>query len=68
MNAVHVKTPGVMCNSCTSTIEKAVGKIPGVLSVKSVLAEGVTSVLFDETLVGRPTIIEAIQSAGFEVK
>lgn len=68
MNAVHVRTPGVMCNACTTTIEKAVIRIPGVLSVSSILSEGVTSVLFDDMTVSRSTIVEVIEGVGFEVE
>jgi Cu+-exporting ATPase len=57
-----------MCNACTTTIEKAVIRIPGVLSVSSILSEGVTSVLFDDMTVSRSTIVEVIEGVGFEVE
>ncbi len=68
MDAVHAKTPGLMCHECTSKVEAAVGGLPGVVSVTAALSGGTTSVMFDEKLVARETIISAIQAAGFDVE
>jgi copper chaperone CopZ len=68
MDAVHAKTPGLMCHECTSKVEKAVGGLPGVVSVTAALSGGTTSVMFNETLVARDAIIGAIRTAGFDVE
>jgi copper chaperone CopZ len=68
MNAVHAKTPGLMCRECTSKVEKAVGGLPGVVSVTAALSGGTTSVMFNENLVAKETIVAAIRAAGFDVE
>jgi len=67
MDAVHAKTPGLMCHECTSKVEKAVGGLPGVVSVTAALSGGKTSVMFNEHLVAKETIVAAIRAAGFDV-
>ncbi len=68
MDAVHAKTPSLMCHECTSKAEKAVGGLPGVVSVTAALSGGTTSVMFNENLVARETIVAAIRTAGFDVE
>lgn len=68
MDAVHAETPGLMCHECTRKVEKAVGGLPGVVSVTAALRGGTTSVMFNESLVAREAIIGAIRAAGFEVE
>ncbi|TDB37864.1 MAG: copper chaperone [Actinobacteria bacterium] len=68
MDAVHAKTPGLMCHECTSKVESAVRGLPGVVSVTAGLSRGATSVLFDEKLVAKETIVAAITAAGFDVE
>ncbi|MFA5843981.1 MAG: heavy-metal-associated domain-containing protein [Coriobacteriia bacterium] len=66
MNAIHVKTPGLMCDACTALVEKALQGLPGVVAVTATLSAGTTSVLFDESLVDSVTIVDTIREAGFD--
>jgi len=45
-------------------MEKAVGGLPGVVSVTAALSGGTTSVMFNENLVAEETIVAAIRAAG----
>jgi len=65
MNAVHVRTTGLMCQECTSLVEQSVSGLDGVIGVTSIKVKNLTSVMFDETRVGREDIVRAIRAAGF---
>jgi len=65
MNAVHVRTTGLMCQECTSMVEQSVSGLEGVIGVTSMHASDLTSVMFDETKVRRDDIVRAIRAAGF---
>jgi copper chaperone CopZ len=49
-------------------MEKAVGGLPGVVSVTAVLSGGTTSVMFNENLVAEETVVAAIRAARFDVE
>ncbi len=68
MKAVHIRTLGLSCHECTSQVEKTVSDLDGVVSVTSIHDLGITSVMFDELRVGPETIIDSIQTAGFDVE
>lgn len=68
MQAIHIKTPGLMCDECTGKVKGAVSDLPGIISVTAPHVSGTTSVMFDETLADRARIVVAIESAGFEVE
>lgn len=68
MNAVHIKTPGLMCHDCVALVEKTLSHLDGVRGVTSVQSLGLTSVLFDETRIDREMIATSIRSIGFEVE
>ena len=68
MKAIHLKTPGLMCNSCTATVERTVRDIDGVISVTANFANGTTSIMFDETRAEAEVILSAVTAAGFEVE
>ncbi|MHB9002537.1 MAG: heavy-metal-associated domain-containing protein [Coriobacteriia bacterium] len=68
MRAIHVRTPGLMCEECTGKIQAAVGDLPGVISVTAPHESGTTSVMFDEAAASSDAILHAIHAAGFEVE
>lgn len=68
MNAVHVRTTGLMCQECTSLVERSVSDLEGVIGVTSMRANDLTSVMFDETRVRREDIVRAIRAAGFDAE
>ncbi len=68
MKAIHLKTPGLMCNSCTAIIERALSGVDGVISVTADFANGTTSILFDEGQAKPEVILSAVTASGFEVE
>jgi len=65
VHVIHVRTSGLRCDDCTTLVEQTLSHLEGVREVMSVRALGLTSVLFDASLVGRETIVEEIRAAGF---
>lgn len=65
LHAVHVRTRGMYCEQCTALVECAVSRLPGVREVTAVRTMGLTSILFDQSLVDGKTIARAIREAGF---
>lgn len=68
MDAIHIRTRGLMCHECTSAVEKSVSALDGVIGVTSVQTLDVTSVMFDESRVDRDRIIASIRGAGFDAE
>lgn len=68
MNAIHFETDGPYCELCTEKIERSVGGMPGVSLVRSNHAHGLTTVLYDGTLVDIARIAAAINDCGFTAR
>ncbi len=64
---IEFKIEGMDCAHCVSTIEKAVGALPGVQAVKVSLADASAVVKLDSTKTSRATIFETVEDAGFDV-
>ncbi len=62
-----IKVDGMSCGHCVETISNALGAMPGVSQVQVDLKGKTVEVEFDENLVRRKTLSEAIEEAGFEV-
>ncbi|KAI1785680.1 copper P-type ATPase CtaA [Ganoderma leucocontextum] len=54
------------CSSCTSTVEKELGAVPGVSSVSVALATELCQVTFDRTMVGPRELVQRIEDMGFD--
>jgi copper chaperone CopZ len=65
VHVIHVRTEGLQCDECTALVERTLSHLDGVMDVTSVRSLGLTSVLFDQSLVGRETIVEKIRGVGF---
>lgn len=64
MTVTTYKVEGMTCGHCVSTVEAAVGAVPGVTGVEVDLAAGTV------TSVGVPTdgaVVQAISDAGYDV-
>lgn len=61
-----VKTPGVVCGSCQTTIESAVKKVEGVQEVKVDVEKKTTTVKFLPAKVDIRTIESTIAHAGYD--
>lgn len=68
MAEVDLRTTGMHCHSCVMLIQMNVGDLPGVESVKSDLATGVTTVVYDPDQVSVDDIMREIQSSGYGVE
>jgi len=59
---------GMTCEMCVASIEKAVGQLAGVDSVRAVLNDSVAFVRFNPDQVNKDEIAKAIESRGYKVK
>lgn len=56
------------CGGCESSVNDAVGKLDGVLTVKPMHKENKVEVEFDDSMISQDDIIQAITDAGFTVE
>lgn len=63
--ALHIRTAGFYCKACPKVVENAIGSVPGVADVIAVHSMGLTSVLYDPSIVDAETLCKKIRSAGF---
>jgi mercuric ion binding protein len=61
-----VKVPTVVCNSCVSTITKALKKVDGVKATKIDLEKTTATVTYVSTKTTLPMIEKAIANAGYD--
>lgn len=59
---------GMHCDMCVASIEKAVGQLAGVDSVRAVLNDSIAFVRFNPDQVNKDEIAKAIESRGYKVK
>ncbi len=67
MEKITLKTPGISCSHCEAAIKKAVGALPGALTVKVDLSAKVVTVDYDGASVSPAAIQTAIEEQGYEV-
>ncbi|KAL7280550.1 hypothetical protein ACG7TL_005482 [Trametes sanguinea] len=65
-DTITLRIYGMTCSSCTSTVEKELGAMPGVSSVAVSLATETCKVEFDRTMVGPRELVERIEEMGFD--
>ncbi|AIG28400.1 copper chaperone CopZ [Brevibacillus sp. 7WMA2] len=68
MENVVLQVQGMSCNHCVQAIEKAVGNLEGVTSVKVRLSEAEVDVAYDSTKVTVEAIKETIDDQGYDVE
>ncbi len=66
MAEIVIPVSGMDCGGCVKAVEKAVGNLPGVESVKADLAANNAAVVYDEGIVTVAAIAETITRAGFK--
>lgn len=59
---------GMSCSSCAQTIEKAVGKLPGVNEVVVNFATEKMTIEYEATLLSENVLLEAVRNAGYGVQ
>jgi Cu+-exporting ATPase len=66
-NKITIPITGMTCASCVTSVEKALAKVPGVLSVKVNLATEKASVEYLKDEAGMADFQQAVESAGYSV-
>lgn len=61
----HFDITGMTCSACSSRVEKAVGKLPGIINHSVNLLKNSMVVEFDEKLLSINEIIQAVEKAGY---
>ncbi|MDQ2687207.1 MAG: heavy-metal-associated domain-containing protein [Armatimonadota bacterium] len=57
--------PDIECAGCAASIEKALGRAPGVLGVRVGVPEKTVTVRFDEAQTNAATLAETLTEVGF---
>ncbi|HEY0969884.1 MAG TPA: cation-translocating P-type ATPase, partial [Gemmatimonadales bacterium] len=64
---IQVKASGLMCSFCTMSVEKALGRMPGVHSVQVNLVHGVILVDANRTQVSEQQVAQRVEELGYTV-
>ncbi len=64
---VQIKASGMMCSFCTTSVEKALKKLPGVNSVLCNLVHGVILVEADTSKTSKKALADAVNALGYPV-
>ena len=67
MTETQLQVPEVHCDHCKSSLEGAVGALPGVSSVEVLVADARIDVAYDDGAVELDTIKSAIEDHGYAV-
>ena len=67
MTAKTLSVPGIHCDHCKMSIEKAVGELNGVDAVAVNIEAGTVELSFNDETLGLDQIIDAIEEVGYEV-
>ncbi len=66
-NLIHVKASGLMCSFCTMSVEKALGRVPGVNSVQVNLVHGIILVDADRKRLSEQDVTRKVEELGYTV-
>lgn len=64
---IQVKASGMMCSFCTMSVEKALGRMPGVNNVQVNLVHGIILVNADTDRITEPQIARKVEDLGYTV-
>ena len=67
MTDVILQVPEVHCDHCKTSLEGAVGTLPGVSEVEVVVPDATISVAYDDSVVAVDTIKKTIEEQGYAV-
>lgn len=68
VHSVAFSIDGMTCTGCEHHIENAVSKLEGIVTVKASYQDANTMVEFDQSRTTLESVVEAINSTGYEVK
>ena len=66
-NLIQVKASGLMCSFCTMSVEKALGRVPGVNNVQVNLVHGIILVDADRNRVSEEDVTRKVEELGYTV-
>ena len=66
-NLIQIKASGLMCSFCTMSVEKALGRVPGVNNVQVNLVHGIILVDADRNRVSEQDIARKVEDLGYTV-
>jgi copper chaperone len=67
MTDLTLTVPEISCGHCKMSIEGAVSTLAGIDRVEVTIDARTVDIAYDETVVDRAAIIDAIESQGYEV-
>jgi len=67
MEQITLQVQGMSCEHCVNSVEKNVGELNGVKSVKVHLDKGSVEIEFDSNSVSLETIKEEIEDQGYDI-
>lgn len=62
-----INVEGMTCTGCEDSIQRALGRLEGVVDAKADHEAGTVAVRFDADVVGNDDLEERIRAAGYEV-
>lgn len=65
VRTVVLAVPGMSCATCPITVNKALGRVPGVIRVHSSLEKKQSTVTFDDRQAGVDDLLLATEGAGY---
>jgi len=68
MQTIDLPIRGMTCVSCVATIERALGRVPGVEAAAVELAAAKATITYDPAIAQVNQLMQAIEDAGYEVK
>jgi len=66
-NLIQIKASGLMCSFCTMSVEKGLGRLPGVNSVQVNLVHGIILVDADRSKVTEAEVAQKVEALGYTV-
>ena len=64
---IELRVEGMSCDGCVSSVEKALRRLDGVIEASADLDAEQATVTIDPATIGRDTLAQAIEDAGFDV-
>jgi len=64
---IQVKASGMMCSFCTMSVEKSLGRMPGIRSVQVNLVHGIILVDADRAQVSEEQVAQQVEALGYTV-
>lgn len=67
MTSVHIPVQGMSCGGCVSSVQKALGRLPGVAEATASLNPAGVTVRYDPASVDVQRLVGSIEDAGYSV-